>query len=202
MITDHESPADRRAAFWTQIFPNSNPVEVEIGSGNGIFLLAVAQRRPDTNFYGIEKAHNRAVALAAAVARNKLRNAFALHGDAACVVESLLPAASVQAFHIYFPDPWWKRKHFRRRIFTPAFVEGLARALIPGGYVYVATDVESVFVLMRQSLAACPRFAEDTTKPSPRLAITTFERKGLARGAQIHQSAFVLREQSGADHSG
>lgn len=202
MITNAESPANNGHALWPQVFRNPNPVEVEIGSGNGIFLLAVAQRRRDTNFYGIEKAHNRAVALAAAVERHKLSNAFVLHADAGCVVESLLPAASVHAFHIYFPDPWWKRKHYRRRIFTPPFVDGLARALIPGGYVYVATDVESVFALMRQSLAACPRFREDTSKPSPRLAITTFERKGLARGAQIYQSAFALREQGSTNHPG
>jgi len=178
-------------APWPMVFGNSKPVEIEIGSGTGIFLLAAAASRPDTNFYGIEKSFSRATALAAALHSRGLANAFLLHGDATCLVESILPPQSVHAFHIYFPDPWWKRKHHRRRIFTPPFVKGLARSLIPAGYVHVATDVDSVFRLMREALSGCPAFREDPNIPSPRLAITTFERRGLARGATIHQTSYL-----------
>ena len=177
--------------FWNEIFGNTNPVEVEVGSGTGIFVLATAASRPDTNFLAIEKSKSRAYALAEEVRKRGFKNTIVLHADASCVIESLLPPQSVQAFHIYFPDPWWKRRHERRRIFTPEFAGAVARALTSGGYVYVATDVDSVFTLMQESLRACTALSEDGSKPSPRLTITTFERKGLARGATIRQSAFV-----------
>ncbi len=192
MLSNHTSPYSFRISeFWSEIFGNTKAVEVEIGSGTGIFLLAAAASRPDTNFLAIEKSKSRAYALAEVVRKRALNNAIVLHADATCVVESMLPPQSVQAFHIYFPDPWWKRRHERRRIFTPEFVDAIASALRSGGYVYVATDVDSVFTLMRESLRACASLREDSSKPSPRLTITTFERKGLSRGATIRQSAFV-----------
>ena len=179
--------------LWQQVFGNRNPVEIEIGPGTGIFVLSASRARPDTNFFAIEKSASRARLLDHTVKAQARDNVVVLLNDATFVLEAMVPRRSIQAYHIYFPDPWWKRRHQRRRIFTPAFVAALARSLVPGGWVYIATDVDMVFDLMQASLRACSDFVEDPTKPSPRVTITTFERKGLARGATIRQSAFQRR---------
>jgi len=176
---------------WRGLFGNEKPVEVEIGPGNGIFVLAAAAARPGTNYFAIEQSHSRARMVEAGAAQRGLGNVRVLRGDAGWVVAHIVPDGSVEAYHIYFPDPWWKRRHHRRRIFTPELVDALARTLVPSGCVYLATDVPITFDLMRASLGASPRFVEDTDRPSPRLTLTTFERKGLQRGAQIQQTAYV-----------
>jgi len=101
----------------------------------------------------------------------------------------LVPAASITAFHIYFPDPWWKRRHYRRRLFNEAFTRELGRSLIPGGHVHTATDVEEVFALIRESMGAAGFVERDDVRP-PRRVPTSFERKGLARGAIIWEMSF------------
>ncbi len=176
--------------FWQEIFGNDRPVEIEIGPGTGTFLLSAAQQRPDTNFFGIEHSRGRASRLQGAIARRGYSNARVIAADAACVVASLIPPASVHAIHIYFPDPWWKRRHHRRRLFTPAFAAALARVLAPGGRLYVATDVDDVFALALRELAACGMVRDESLR-SPRTGVTAFERKGLNRGAAIKETTFV-----------
>ena len=134
-------------SLWRVVFGDDRPVEVEIGPGRGDVLLAFAARQPDRGFFGIERSTGVADAIVARAAALGLHNVRAVGGDARCIVERLVPAASVAAYHIYFPDPWWKRRHFRRRLFTPAFVAALARTLIPGGRLFTATDVDEVFEL-------------------------------------------------------
>ena len=134
---------------------------------------------------------------AAAAARN-LHNVRIIHADASCVVGTLIPAASVAAYHIYFPDPWWKRRHHRRRLFAPDFARALARTLEPMGRIYVGTDVDDVFALMRATLDATCAFVELGNAPSPRTTVTSFERKGVARGATIHQATFAKRDATAA----
>ncbi|HVO25208.1 MAG TPA: hypothetical protein VMW56_16430 [Candidatus Margulisiibacteriota bacterium] len=180
-------------AFWRFIFDNSDPVEIEIGPGTGTFLLAAAVRAPHTNFFAIEHSRSRATRLAAALEAHGLRNARVLAADAACIITSLLPPAAVAAYHIYFPDPWWKRRHQRRRLFTPALAAGLQRTLVPGGQIHLATDVTDIFTLALHALDACTELARSRGAPPPRHGITAFERKGLARGATIHQASFVRR---------
>lgn len=181
-------------SLWSTLFGNNQPVEIEIGPGTGAFLLSIAAERPERNYFAIEHSHSRAVHLEAAVATRNLCNVRILHGDAACVVDTLIPPASVVAYHIYFPDPWWKRRHQRRRLFTPDFARALTRTLAPMGHIHVATDVDDVFTLMRATLDANRTFAELANVPSPRTTVTNFERKGLARGAAIHQATFVKRD--------
>ncbi|HEX7407142.1 MAG TPA: tRNA (guanosine(46)-N7)-methyltransferase TrmB [Candidatus Binatia bacterium] len=177
--------------FWREIFGNYHPVEIEIGPGTGTFIVPVARQCPYTNFFGLEHSSSRAWHLQNAIAAHGIANARVIHADAACVVATIIPAESVAAYHIYFPDPWWKRRHHHRRLFTPAFAAALARTLRPGGCLHTATDVDEVFQSILQTLASGGAFARDATAPSPRLGPTAFERKGLARGAVIHEAAFV-----------
>ena len=178
-------------AFWRCVFGNDRPVEVEIGSGTGAFLLAAAARHAHTNFFGIEPSYTRATQLVSAIDAQGLSNARVLAADAGCVVATLLPPSCVATYHIYFPDPWWKRRHHRRRLFTPAFAGALERTLAPSGRIHVATDVDDVFALALKTLAACAALTRHGERPPPRPGTTVFERKGLARGATIKEATFV-----------
>ena len=175
---------------WRSIFGNDAPVEVEIGPGTGTFFLHAARRSPTVNLFGLERSNSRAAALARAVADQGLRNARVLCADAACVIEHLVAAASVRTYHLYFPDPWWKRRHHRRRLLTDALAAALARTLVPGGRLHIATDVPGVFERALRTLDTVPAFVRVAGVPSPRTTATVFERKGLCRGALIHEATF------------
>jgi tRNA (guanine-N7-)-methyltransferase len=179
------------SGFWEGIFGNDRPVEIEIGPGTGTFVLSAASARPRTNFFGLERSRGRARRLQSAIESRSIRNALVINADAACVIATMIPSASVAAYHIYFPDPWWKRRHHRRRLFTAAFATALARTLLPGGPVYIATDVDEVLELALRALESCGAFLRDEHTCSQRLGQTAFERKGIARGAAIHEATLV-----------
>jgi tRNA (guanine-N7-)-methyltransferase len=180
-------------ALWRSVFGNDRRVEVEIGPGTGTFLLAAAARDPHTNFLGLEHSHSRAFHLTAAIEERGLRNARVIAADASCVVATVLPAQSVDVYHIYFPDPWWKRRHHRRRLFTPAFAAALVQTLVVSGRIYVATDVDDVFALALKTLSQCAGLVRESDRPPPRPGVTVFERKGIVRGAAIKEAAFIKR---------
>jgi tRNA (guanine-N7-)-methyltransferase len=188
-------------ALWQCIFGNDHPVEIEVGPGNGTFIAPAASRRSRTNFLGIERSRTRAARLEALFAERGLRNARVINADAACVVAHLVPPASVSAYHVYFPDPWWKRRHQRRRLFTPGFTGAVARTLVPGGRLHVATDVDDLFHLILTRLTSTRGFMQDTGARSPREQLTAFERKGLARGARIREATFVKRRIIAGDYT-
>lgn len=183
-----------RGDVWPLLFGNRQPVEVEIGPGTGTFLLAAAAERPETNFFAIENSHSRTRALQTVLDMRGLPNVRVIQGDAACIVARLVPDDSVAAYHVYFPDPWWKRRHQRRRLFSVPFVQSLARTLVAGGTLHLATDVEDVFALMRASLNECRSFVRRAGEAEGGAAtarpLTSFERKGLARGATIHRAVY------------
>jgi tRNA (guanine-N7-)-methyltransferase len=176
--------------FWGAIFGNARPVEVEIGSGTGTFLLQVSLDHPEINYFGIEHSRSHAALVEGRIQREHRANVILIAADADCVVRRLIPAESVQAFHIYFPDPWWKRRHHRRRLFTDDFARALADALIPGGRVFTATDVLEVFELICKTMAATDAFIQQPEARSPRRLPTSFERKGTVAGATICEMCF------------
>jgi tRNA (guanine-N7-)-methyltransferase len=177
--------------MWQQIFGSDAPVEIEIGPGVGTFIVPAARARPHVNFFGIENARSRAIKLQALVGTQQLHNVRILSADARCVVRNLIPSVSVAAYHIYFPDPWWKRRHHHRRLFTKPFVAALLRTLGPGGRLYVATDVLELLTACLQTVAAVGGLFHVPHERSPRTSVTTFERKGLRRGAQIYEATFA-----------
>jgi tRNA (guanine-N7-)-methyltransferase len=168
------------ADFWLAVFGNPHPVEIEIGPGRGEVLLAFAATRRDTNFLAVEHSVGLAAALAARAAGRQLANVRVVAGDARCIVARLVPPASVAAFHVYFPDPWPKTRHRRRRLFDdPVLARAMARALVPGAPVHVATDLASLHELICRQLAAA---GLTPGPPPPVRPLSKFERKYAVAG--------------------
>ncbi|MEB2284176.1 MAG: tRNA (guanosine(46)-N7)-methyltransferase TrmB [Myxococcales bacterium] len=181
------------AAIWREIFENDAVVEIEIGSGDGTFLAAWAARHPNRNLLGIERSPSKARRLAERLAAWRFANVRVLQADARCLVASIIPAASVAAYHVYFPDPWPKRVHASRRIFTSEFVRGLAVTLVAGGRLHFATDVATYADVACRHVLASAAFREiavaEAMESHPGLT-TSFARKYQAGGRAL--SSFIF----------
>ena len=140
-VEDLPCPWDGAALF----ADGSAPLEVEVGSGKGLFLQSAATAVPGHNFLGVEVAQKYAHHTASRLAKRNLDNAVIAHGDAHRVFRELLPDRSLTAVHVYFPDPWWKKRHRKRRVMNEGFLKDVVRTLIPGGRFHFWTDVEEYF---------------------------------------------------------
>ena len=129
----------------TAVFGSPKPLEIEVGSGKGLFLQTAAAAQPDRAFLGIEVVRKYARFTAAGLAERGLTNAKIVAGDAMRLFAEFLPDASVSAVHVYFPDPWWKQRHRKRRIMRESFVADVERVLEPSGSFHFWTDVEEYF---------------------------------------------------------
>jgi len=138
------------------LFGRAAPLVLEIGYGMGASLLAMAQAEPDKDFLGIEVHTPGVGALLMGIEEQRLGNLRTLHHDAVEVLEHMLPDASLARVQLYFPDPWHKKRHHKRRIVQPAFVALLARKLQPGGLLHFATDWENYAEWMLEVLRAEP----------------------------------------------
>ena len=177
-----------------KLFPESRPLEVELGSGDGSFLAEYARLHPEHNFIGVERLLGRIRKLDRKGRRAGLANLCALRIESSYFLEYLLPPRSVAALHIYFPDPWPKRKHRRHRLINERF-PGLARqALAPGGTIYLRTDDQNYFEQMVAVFAACPDFQPVETAVELSTLLTDFERDFQARGIGTLSAAYRLRE--------
>ena len=127
------------------LFGRVAPLQIEVGSGKGLFLAGAAQAHPERNFLGIEVAYKYARYAAARLARQEFPNARMICGDALALFAAWVPSGSLEAVHVYFPDPWWKKKHRRRRVMNAPFLRGIERTLVPGGALHFWTDVEEYF---------------------------------------------------------
>jgi tRNA (guanine-N7-)-methyltransferase len=182
---------------WEEIFGNDHPVDLEVGPGKGLFLANAARREPGVNFFGIELARKYARKAAERVAKKSLANVKLLAGDGRRFLAQFVPPASLRAVHIYFPDPWWKKRHKKRRVFGDPFVLDVARALRPGGDFWMATDVEEYFGVMQEVMAGHPEF-KPLPPPEPNTPehdldyLTNFERKYRIEGRSIHRAHYRL----------
>lgn len=177
--------------LWQGVFGNANPVWVEIGPGRGEFLLDTARKSPERNYFGIERSGSSARRIEARIAYLGLANARVVRGDATCVIATL-PDACVAGYYLLFPDPWWKRRHWRRRVLTPAFVSDLRRTLEPGGLIHFVSDVHDYFLLARSHLDADPEL-ESTDEIRALSIFSGFARKAKLRGAPLYASVHRRR---------
>ena len=135
------------------MFTTVQPLEVELGSGDGSFIVNYAKLHPEHNFLGVERLLGRLRKVDRKARRAGLTNLSGLRIESAYFLEYLLPRASVTALHIYFPDPWPKRKHRKNRLVNERFTQLAHEVLVPGGVVYLRTDDRDYFEQM--TLAFC-----------------------------------------------
>jgi len=140
-----------------ELFGREAPLEVEVGSGKGLFLQTAAAAVPERDFLGIEIAAKYARFAAARLAKQGLSNAVVIHGDAQRLFGELLPDDSLAAVHVYFPDPWWKKRHHKRRVMNEPFVGNVARTLAAGGSLHFWTDVRERFDATLELIARATR---------------------------------------------
>lgn len=157
------------------------PVEVEVGSGLGRFLLARATRYPDTHFIGIEQETVRVARIDVSARKAGLTNVSLVCADAMSVLEFCLPADSVQAVYLFFPDPWPKARHHKHRIFQQPFLDHVYRVLIPGGVLHCATDHQGYLDWMMEVVAGETRFEKTDTLVRTEEELTDFELKFMAK---------------------
>ncbi|MFZ5807197.1 MAG: tRNA (guanosine(46)-N7)-methyltransferase TrmB [Verrucomicrobiota bacterium] len=130
---------------WQSVFNNSNPVEIDLGAGDGGFILAEAARRPEINFVAVERLLGRARKIAKRAVRENKQNVRVLRLESHYFLKWMCLPASIQAIHILFPDPWPKRKHHPRRLIQPDFIQSAHQALQPGGIARFTTDHADYF---------------------------------------------------------
>jgi len=171
------------------LFPQPQPLHVELGSGDGSFLVKYAGLHPEMNFIGVERLLGRLRKIDRKGTRAGLTNTRGVRIEAAYFLEYLLPKKSVAALHIYFPDPWPKRKHRKHRLINDRFPQLAREVLVPGGMVYLRTDDLDYFGQMKAVFEGSPLFAQIPTPPSLAEVITDFERGFMARGVQTQRLA-------------
>jgi tRNA (guanine-N7-)-methyltransferase len=186
---------------WPTVFGNDHPVEIEVGFGKGLFLLTASQESPDTNFLGIEIVRKYQLFTATRLAKRGVPNVRLACADARLFLRDGVATGSVRAVHVYFPDPWWKKRHHKRRVFTPEFAAQCERVLRPGARLHVATDVEDYFkgiselVPAHTPLRAVPPPAPHD--PAHDLDyLTNFERKFRRAGKPIYRLCYEKAEDS------
>jgi tRNA (guanine-N7-)-methyltransferase len=128
-----------------ELFGRSAPLEVEIGTGKGLFLTAACRTQPEHDFLGIEIAKKYADYAAARLVREQLNNGKVISGDGLRLFREWFPDDSLIAVHVYFPDPWWKARHKKRRVLNEVFLRDVERVLVPGGRLHFWTDVEEYY---------------------------------------------------------
>ena len=173
-----------------ELFPQSQPLEVELGCGDASFLAEYARRHPEKNFIGVERLLGRLQKLDRKGRRLGLANTRGLRIESAYFMQYLLPPHAASALHIYFPDPWPKKKHRRHRLINEVF-PALARvALVPGGVVYLRTDDPDYFGQMTEVFGASQEFQKVETPPELAEVLTDFEREFNAQGIPTLSAAY------------
>ena len=175
------------------LFGNVKPVEIEIGTGKGRFLLVQAAARPEVNFLGVEWSLKYLRVTKDRAERRGLRNVRLFRADARHVLQALIPDSSIARVHVYCPDPWPKKRHRKRRLFLPATLAHIERILVPGGYLDLSTDVREYFEEIREMArdSAVLREAEDPLfPPASAEGRTSYEAKYLAAGRPIHRACY------------
>lgn len=184
---------DAKPLDWSTVFGRTGPRILEIGFGMGATTAEIAARRKDDDFLGLEVHEPGVGALLKLMDEQQLTNIRIIQHDAVEVVEHMLPEASLDGVHIYFPDPWHKARHHKRRLIQPAFVAMLASRVKPGGYIHLATDWENYAEQMLEVLSAEPTLANTADGYAPRpdyRPVTKFERRGLKLGHGVWDLLF------------
>jgi tRNA (guanine-N7-)-methyltransferase len=191
LLPYREQPLD-----WAAAFGRSAPRVLEIGFGMGQATAEIAAARPDTNFLGIEVHEPGVGALLREIGERGLNNLRLVQHDAVEVLDRMVAPASLDGVHIYFPDPWHKKRHHKRRLIQPNFVARLLTRLAPSGYLHCATDWQPYAEQMLAVLGAEPGLVNTAPGYAPQPTwrpLTKFERRGLKLGHGVWDLLFTRR---------
>ena len=175
-----------------EMFGRDAPVEVDLGCGEGTFLVALAAQNPDRNFLGIERLLGRVRSVCRKITRSNLENVRILRMESSYAVAHLVPAKAISVFHVLFPDPWPKRRHHRRRLFTTEFLSAIDRALEWDGLLHLATDDANYFRSIYKLVTTKPSFS--VSAQATDFPMTAFEQKLAVNEAPIQR--LLLRKVS------
>jgi tRNA (guanine-N7-)-methyltransferase len=180
---------------WAEVFGNDHPVEMEIGMGKGTFLVEQAKARPQVNFFGIEYARWFWRYASDRLRRSGCRNARTVRAEAMFFLTEFVPDASLWVLHIYFPDPWPKKRHHKRRLIQGPFMEQVMRVLARSGRLQVVTDhqdyYEQIERVIRESAMEIVNYSRPGSAESGEFVGTNFERKYAREGRPFFAIAAI-----------
>lgn len=186
----YELPSILERLDLAALFSQAQPLEVELGCGDASFLVNYAKLHPEHNFIGVERLLGRIRKLDRKGRRNQLTNLRGVRIESSYLLEYLLPKNCAVALHIYFPDPWPKRKHRRNRLINERFTQLAHQVLAPGGIVYLRTDDQDYFKQMLSVFGASPLFRAGETPAELSAVVTDFEKNFNARGIGTLRAAY------------
>ncbi len=173
-----------------ELFPQSQPLEVELGCGDASFLIEHARQQPAKNFIGVERLLGRLQKLDRKGRRASLNNVRGIRIESAYFLRHLLTSKSTVALHVYFPDPWPKKKHHWHRLINEQFPALAHAVLAPGGHVFLRTDDKDYFGQMNEVFGAAKQFEKVETPPALAEITTDFERDFNAQGIPTLRAAY------------
>ena len=189
-VEDLEAPFDPQSLFATP-----QDLEIEVGSGKGLFMLNESGRVPGRNFLGNEIARKYCRFAAYRLAQKERTNAYMMSGDGLRMFREFLPDDCAMAVHVYFPDPWWKERHRRRRVMREPLITDIQRVLKPGGVFHFWTDVEQYFeetvgLMKEHSKLSGPHHVDETVSEHDMDYRTHFERRMRKNDHPVFRSQF------------
>ncbi|GHV82389.1 tRNA (guanine-N(7)-)-methyltransferase [Spirochaetia bacterium] len=193
-VYDSENGKSGRLLDYPSVFGNDNPVTAEIGFGMGIATAMIAENNPLKNYLGIEVHRPGIGRLLWEIGKRRLSNIRIIEHDAVEVMRMLIPDDSLAALHVFFPDPWPKKRHHKRRLITRPFTDLLAQKLAIGGYLYMVTDWADYAGWALRKLSDTPTLVnryDDFAPPQEWRPRTKFEQKGLDKRHEVRELYFV-----------
>lgn len=186
-------PFENKKINFVDIFGNTNPIIIEIGFGMGDATAELAQANPNINYLGIEVHKPGVGKLLGEIKKRDLKNLYIIEYDALDVLEYMVGDNCVNGFHIFFPDPWPKKRHHKRRLVQRPKTDLFTQKLAPGGYIYFVTDIEEYAEFALEQLENTPHLKnkyKGFAEPQPWRAQTKFERRGMAADRKITELFF------------
>jgi tRNA (guanine-N7-)-methyltransferase len=175
-----------------ELFPKLQPLEVELCAGDGTFILAMAKLHPERNFLAVDRLLGRARKIGRKGGRAGFANLRAVRLEGSYFLKYLLPPRSAEVLHIYFPDPWPKRRHWERRLINAEFTDIAAQALAPGGTVLIRTDDASYYAQIQTVFGANPKFQPTSMPEDLSGLLTDFEQVFRAKGVETLRASYRL----------
>jgi tRNA (guanine-N7-)-methyltransferase len=187
VLKDHSSPVK-----WEDVFPQDQPIEIDVGCGRGLFMWNSSQKQPHKNFLGIEIDMKEGRRGALRLKKIEQPNARVWGGDVKLAFEKYVPAGTISAVHLYFPDPWWKSRHHKRRVFNEQFLAQVEQVLMPSGEFHLWTDVTEYWRNAATTVRGHARFEElpapAENKPEHEMDYqTSYEKKKRRDGWPIYR---------------